>query len=155
MRKHSRVAEWMSKPPIVVAPTISLAQAQQIMQQHNIRRLPVVQDNQLVGIITWGDLREAQPSNATILSMYEWRALLDRVTIAGCMTRNPVTTTPDALVIDAARDMYLRKISGLPVVDGERVVGMITESDLFRLLIEEEIQVEEGTRAQKTRMASL
>lgn len=146
MRKHAQVAEWMSKPPVVVEPTISLAQAQHIMQQHNIRRLPVVQKGRLVGIVTWGDLREAQPSNATTLSMYEWRALLDRVTIAGCMSRNPVTIAPDALIIDAAREMVGHKISGLPVVDDGRVVGMITESDLFRLLIEEEIKIEEEGR---------
>ncbi len=143
MRKHSCVAEWMSKPAIVVEPTITLAQAQQMMLQHNVRRLPVVQKGQLVGIITWSDLREAQPSNATMLSMYEWRALLDRVTIAGCMTRNPVTISPTMSLLDAAREMLTHRISGLPVVDHGRVVGMITESDLFRILMGEEIAEEE------------
>src|SRR5262249_42119795 len=77
------------------------------------------------------------PSAATTLSVYEWRALLEQATIAECMTPNPIAITPDAPVLYAARQMLLHKISGLPVVVEGRVVGVITESDLFRLLIAE------------------
>ncbi|HEX9438928.1 MAG TPA: CBS domain-containing protein, partial [Roseiflexaceae bacterium] len=86
-----RVADWMSTPPIVAAPTMTLAAAQHLMEQRHVRRLPVVQDGRLVGIATWGDLRAAWPSAATTLSVYEWRALLEQATIAECMTRDPIT----------------------------------------------------------------
>lgn len=130
-----RVAEWMSAPPIVIAPTTSLAAAQKLMDQRQVRRLPVVQHGRLVGIATLGDLREAQPSGATTLSVYEMNTLLDTVTVAECMTRAPITVGPHTSVLDAAQLMLKRKISGLPVVEGEHVVGMITESYVFRLVI--------------------
>jgi CBS domain-containing protein len=132
-----RVADWMSAPPIVVAPTLTLAEAQRLMEQRRVRRLPVVDNGRLVGIVTSGDLRAAGPSAATTLSVYEWRALLEQATVAECMTRDPIVIAPDAPVLYAARQMLLHKISGLPVVEEGRVVGIITESDLFRLLIAE------------------
>jgi CBS domain-containing protein len=137
-----RVAEWMSTPPILVQPTTRLADAQRIMEHRKVRRLPVVQQDQLVGIVTWGDVRAAQPSTATTLSVHEWRALLETVTVAECMTRDVLTIAPDANAIEAAQCMLDHKISGVPVVVGARVVGMITESDLFRLLIADATGVE-------------
>jgi CBS domain-containing protein len=133
--KDQRVADWMSTPVIVIAPTATLAEAQRLMEQRRIRRLPIVENGKLAGIITRGDLRSAQPVDTT-LSYYEWRALLDRVTVAECMTRYVITITPNASTLDAARLMLKHKIGGLPVVDDEgRVIGIITESDLFRLQI--------------------
>lgn len=132
-----RIAEWMSTPPLVVPPTLALAAAQHLMEERHVRRLPVVEDGRLVGIVTWGDLRSAWPSAATTLSVYEWRALLEQATIAECMTRDPITVGPDTNVLDAAQTMLRCKIGGLPVVADGRVVGMITESDLLRLLIAE------------------
>jgi CBS domain-containing protein len=129
------VADWMSTPPIMVAPTLSLSAAQRLMEQREVRRLPVVRDDRIVGIVTWGDLRAAQPSAATTLSVYEWRALLDQVPVDQCMTRDPVTITPGAPILEAAQLMLAHRIGGLPVLADGRVVGVITESDLFRLLI--------------------
>ena len=134
---QQNVAEWMSTPPVVIAPSMSLEAAQRLMQQRHVRRLPIVANGQLIGIITWGDLRAAQPSAATTLSIYEWRALLDKVTVAACMTRDPLTIAPDAPVLEAAQLILKHKVSGLPVVADGRVVGVITESDLFRLLLSE------------------
>jgi CBS domain-containing protein len=145
-----RVAEWMSRPPIVVAPTLSLAAARRLMEQRRVRRLPVVEDDRLVGIVTWGDLRAAQPSAATTLSVYEWRALLDQVPVAQCMTHDPITIAQDAPVLEAAQHMLAHRIGGLPVVEDGRVVGVITESDLFRLLIADATGVE---HTNATRMA--
>jgi CBS domain-containing protein len=135
MMRQQNVAEWMSTPPVIIAPSMSLEAAQRLMQQQHVRRLPVVADGQLIGIITRGDLRAAQPSAATTLSIYEWRALLDKVTVAACMTRDPLTVVPDASVLEAAQLILDHKVSGLPVVADGRVVGVITESDLFRLLL--------------------
>jgi len=131
----SSVVDWMSTPPILVRPTTPLAEAERIMQHWHVRRLPVVEHGRLIGIVSWGDLRAAQPSAATTLSVYESRALLEQATVAACMTRDPITIAPDAAVLAAAQLMRDHKIGGLPVVVDGRVVGIITESDLFRLLI--------------------
>jgi CBS domain-containing protein len=96
----------------------------------------------LVGIVTWGDLRAAQPSTATMLSIYEWRALLKRATVAEYMTRDPISIAPNATALEAARLMLEHKIGGLPVVVDGRVVGVITEIDLLRLLISDEARRE-------------
>jgi CBS domain-containing protein len=144
--RQQNVAEWMSSPPLIITPSMSLVAAQRLMQQQHVRRLPVVADGQLIGIITWGDLRAAQPSAATTLSVYEWRALLDKVTVAACMTRDPLTIAPDASVLEAAQLILDHKVSGLPVVSDGRVVGVITESDLFRLLLAESSDAERTGR---------
>ena len=135
--RQQHVAEWMSTPPLIVTPSTSLIAAQRLMQRQHVRRLPVVADGRLIGIITWGDLRAAQPSAATTLSVYEARALLDKVTVAACMTHDPLTVAPDAPVLEAAQLILDHKVSGLPVVANGGVVGVITESDLFRLLLSE------------------
>ena len=134
MREY-RVADWMSTPPVVIAPTCSLAEAQQLMEQRHVRWLPVVEQERLIGMLSRGDLRAAQPSAATTLSVFERRALLDHLTVATCMTRDPVTIAPDAMVLEAAQQLLEHKIGGLPVVEDGRIVGVITESDLFRLLL--------------------
>jgi CBS domain-containing protein len=144
MMRQQHVAEWMSSPPVVVAPSMSLEAAQRLMQQQHVRRLPVVANGHLLGIITWGDLRAAQPSAATTLSIYEWRALLEKVTVAACMTRDPLTIAPEASVLEAAQLILDHKVSGLPVVADGGVVGVITESDLFRLLLSENGPAERG-----------
>jgi CBS domain-containing protein len=141
-----RVTDWMSTPPILVRPATTLADAQRIMEQRNVRRLPVVEDGQLLGIVTWGDLVAEGLSAATTLSAQEWRALLDCATVAERMTRDPVVIAPDATVLDAAQRMLDHKIGGLPVVDRGRVVGVITESELFRLLIADATGAEDGAR---------
>lgn len=130
-----RVADWMSTPAVSIPPTATLVEAQQLMEERGVRRLPVVQDGRLVGIVSRGDLRAAQPSEATTLSAYEWRALMSPISIADCMQRRLITVGPDEPVLRAAQQMLTYKVSGLPVVDGDRLVGVITESDLFRLLI--------------------
>lgn len=133
--QSSRVEDWMSTPALTVEPTATLSAAQRLMTGHGVRRLPVVDDGRLVGIVSQGDLREAQPSMATTLSVFEWRALLDKVPVSECMTADPICVRPDEPVQHAAQLMLTARVSGLPVVAGDSVVGVITESDLFRLLI--------------------
>jgi CBS domain-containing protein len=130
-----RIAEWMSSPPIVIPPTTPLAAAQHVMERCHVRRLPVLQGARLIGIVTWGDLRAAWPSAATTLSVYEWRQLLEQATVAECMSRDPITIAPNATVLEAAQIMLAHKIGGLPVVTDGELVGVISESDLMRLLI--------------------
>lgn len=136
MRK-TLVRDWMTANPITIEPTTTLTDAYMLMKQKKIRRLPVVDaGGKLVGIVTLGDVREAHPSDATTLSIYEINYLLAKLPVTQIMTANPFTTTPDATVYDAARLMLEHKIGGLPVIEGGRVVGIITESDIFRLMVQ-------------------
>ncbi len=136
VRRHL-VKDWMTPDPVTIAPSTTLPEANRLMKECNIRRLPVVENGRLVGIVTLGDIREASPSAATALSIYELNYLLSRLTVGQIMTRDPIIITPDTSIEAAARLMLEHKIGGLPVVDGTRVVGIITESDIFRLLVTE------------------
>ncbi len=133
--KTELVRDWMTPEPVCAHPQMTLPEAHKLMKDRRIRRLPVVDRDKLVGIVTRGDIRGAQPSEATSLSIYELNYLLGRLTLAQIMTRNPVTITPEATIGGAARLMLRHKIAGLPVVEGGRVVGILTESDIFRLLV--------------------
>jgi CBS domain-containing protein len=97
----------------------------------------VVDGGKVVGIVTLGDLREARPSPATSLSIYELNYLLSKLTVGEVMTHTPYTVTLDTPIQVAARIMLDRKVGGLPVVDAQwRPLGIITESDVFRMLTE-------------------
>ena len=128
------VRSYMSQPPILVAPDTSISDALKTMRDRQIRRLPVVDGvGHLIGIVSDRDLLHAEPSPATSLSVWEITYLLARLTVQEVMTREVVTVHPDTPVEDAAQLMCERKIGGLPVVDGDRVVGVITETDVFRI----------------------
>jgi len=135
--KKDLVQEWMSTDVITISPDTSLPEAHQIMTTEEIRRLPVVdKDGNLVGIVTIGDIRSANPSSATSLSVWEMNYLLSNLKIEKIMTRNPQTIRADATIGEAARTMLEHRVSGLPVMgDGQRVVGIITESDIFSMVV--------------------
>jgi acetoin utilization protein AcuB len=137
--KNILVKDWMTKKVITVAPETSLPDAHRLMKINHIRRLPVVdKKGKILGIVTLGDIREASPSDATTLSVWELHYLLSKLTVGKIMTPNPITVKPDSTIRDAAKLMLENKIGGLPVVDEDnKVVGIITESDIFRLLVEE------------------
>jgi len=131
------VGRRMTKNPITVHPDLSVPDAQALMRREKIHRLPVLDKaNKLVGIVSASDLIHATPSQATALDMYELNYLISKLKIEKVMTRKVVTTTEDMPVEEAARIMVDENISGLPVMRGEVLVGVITESDLFRLFIE-------------------
>ncbi len=129
------VKDWMTPNPITAIPETTLPDALMVMKKYNIRRLPVMDGDRLIGIVTRGDLRGAQPSDATSLSIFELHYLVGRITLQQIMTSNPITIPLTATVQDAARLMLQRKVSGLPVMDGNRLVGIITESDIFRMVV--------------------
>lgn len=136
MLEKITVGEWMSTPVVSISPSLPISNAHQIMKRNNIRRLPVVEDEQVVGIITIGDVREASPSDATTLSIWELNYLWAQLTVEKVMTRKVVTVTPDTAIVDAAEMMLEHKVSGLPVVNAQgKLVGILTESDIFRMLI--------------------
>jgi CBS domain-containing protein len=128
----------MTKDVITIAPETSLKEAHDIMNQKHIRRLPVVAHSKAVGIVTLGDIRGAEPSKASSLSVWEMNDLLAKLKVSEIMTRNPATIQQSASIGDAAKIMLEKKFSSLPVVDeAERLVGIITESDIFRLVVTE------------------
>ena len=129
------VRDWMTADPITALPKMNLPEALQLMAQHSIRRLPIVDKGELVGMVTRGDLRGAQPSQATSLSVFELHYLVGRITLEQIMTRHLLTVTDTMSIQDAARLMLQRKIAGLPVLKDGRLVGIITESDIFRLVV--------------------
>ena len=129
------VRNWMTPNPITITPQTTLPEAKRLMDEHYVRRLPVIHKGKLVGIVTRGDIREAQASTATTLSVYELNYLLDRTPAKEFMAHDPITISPDAPIGEAARRMMQHKIGGLPVVEYGELVGIITETDFCRLLI--------------------
>lgn len=136
MLENVKIREWMNTPVVTVSPTTPISSAHQIMKRNGIRRLPVVENDQLVGIVTIGDIREASPSDATTLSIWELNYLWAQLTVEKVMTRQVITVKPDDALVSAAELMLEHKVSGLPVVNDEKkLVGILTESDVFRMLI--------------------
>lgn len=135
--KSLTVRDWMTPNPITVTPSTTVPEANTLMKQGRIRRLPVVDNGKLVGIVTLGDLREASPSDATSLSIYELNYLVAQLTVEKIMTKDPVTIDPNASIKKAAKLLLEHKIGSLPVMDGGMLVGIITESDIFRVLVRE------------------
>jgi len=124
---------------VTVPPDLPIMEARDVMKQHMVRRLPVVKDEKLVGIVTQGDIQEAGPSGATSLSIWELNYLLARITVEEIMTPvdELVTVSPDEPIEQAAYLMRKNKVGGLPVVeDTDKLVGIITESDIFDIFIE-------------------
>jgi len=129
------VKDWMTRDVITASTNLGLLDADALMRQHNIRRLPVLENGRLVGIVTHGDIREAKPSAATSLSTWEMNYLLANLTLDKVMTKAPQFISPEATIGEAADIMLTFKISGLPVVDtAGNLVGIITESDIFRMV---------------------
>jgi len=135
MFENIMVKDWMVAPVITVEASSPISAAHHLMKNNGIRRLPVINNNKLVGIVTIGDVREASPSDATTLSIWELNYLWAQLTAEKIMTRNVITVTSNTPILDAAEIMLEQKVSGLPVVDEGKLVGMLTESDVFRMLI--------------------
>ncbi len=115
-----RVGQIMRKKPVTITPEKRVGQALKLMQQHNIRHLPVVKDGRIVGWITSRDLREVLLAS-----------MLEKITVGDVMVQAPIQVTPETSVEEAARLVHEHKIGGMPVVEGDRLVGVITMQDLI------------------------
>ncbi len=135
--KQDLVKDWMSTNLITIRPYTSLSEAHRLMTDYKIRRLPVLDNNkELAGIVTRGDIRGAEPSGATSLSIWELNYIIARLRIQDIMTESPMTIEESATIEEAAKIMLDQKISGLPVTNSDgALVGIITESDIFRLVV--------------------
>jgi len=131
------VRDQMTATPITARPETTVPDALRLMRERRIRRLPIVdRRGRLAGIVTDRDLLYASPSPATSLSIWELNYLLGRLTVDKVMTREVVTVADDAPIEEAARMMADHKIGGLPVVKDGALVGVITETDVFRAFLE-------------------
>ncbi|HXV99313.1 MAG TPA: CBS domain-containing protein [Anaerolineae bacterium] len=134
--KEELVKDWMTREVITISPKTTLPEAHHLMITKQIRRLPVLKNKRLVGIITRGDIRGAEASGATSLNIWELNYILAKLDVRKIMTPQPIIISPEATLAEAAQVMLKHKISGLPVVDKQgNLVGIITESDIFRLVV--------------------
>jgi len=141
-----RIKDVMTKNPITADSETLVLDAQKIMKEHNIRRLPIVDKGKLVGIITKHDLLEASPSPATSLSVYELNYLLSKMKVKDIMKKNPMTLTPDTPFEEALRIGQEKKIGSFPIMDNGKLVGITTESDIIRFVTQVLGIREEGSR---------
>ncbi len=141
------VRERMSTPVVTVPPETPVNEALSLMRQRGFERLPVVDRGRLVGIVTEKHLLLASPSPATSLSMWEISYLLSKLTVDKVMSQEVVTVGDDTPIEEAARVMADRGIGGVPVMHGDSLVGIITETDLFKLFLEFMGARERGIRA--------
>lgn len=130
------VRNKMKANPFTISPDQTIPEAHEIMAQHGVRRLPVMKNGKLVGIVSREDIQSASPSKATSLSVGEITYLLAKTKIKQIMSKNIVTISPDALLEEAATLMRDQKVGFLPVVEDGKLVGIITESDIFDAFIE-------------------
>lgn len=131
------VSERMSHPVITIHSDMPVQDALKLMHTEHIRRLPVVdQKGGLIGIVTENDLQNASPSEATTLSVWEISYLLSKITVERVMLRKVITVEEDCPIEEAARVMADNKISSMPVMRDSELVGIITETDLFKVFLE-------------------
>jgi len=140
------VGDRMSKPVITVPPEMPIIEALNMMKKDHIRRAPVVHNGKLIGIVSDKDLLNASPSQATSLSVWELNYLLSKITVKDVMTKKVLTIQETTPIEEAARVLADNKIGGMPVMRGDKVVGMITETDLFKMFLELMGAREKGVR---------
>ncbi len=130
------IRDYMASDPVIVGPNDSVGDALEILKDHSIRRLPVVSKGKLIGLVTKTDLIKASPSPVTSLSIHEINYLYPKIKIKDIMTKDVVTIGPDEAIEEAAVLMREKKLGTLIVVDKNNLVGIITESDLFKAFID-------------------
>ncbi len=131
------VGDRMTRNPITCSPDTPVDDALNLMRQEKVRRLPVIDKNhKILGIVSEKDLLYVSPSPATTLSVFEMHYLLSKVKVSTVMTKEVITVTVSTPLEEAARIMADNKIGGLPVLDGDKLVGIITETDIFKVFLE-------------------
>ncbi len=129
------VAKIMTTEVVAIEPQNSIATAIRLMRQGQLRRLPVVDNGVLVGIVTSGDLRRITGLASILKDPSQDNFLWHHIPVANVMSRNPISLSPDTPISEAARLLVAHKIGGLPIVDDGRLVGIITTSDLLETLM--------------------
>lgn len=130
------VADWMTKKVITIDPDDSISDALALMKENCIKHLPVLKGGKLKGIISDRDIKEFSPSKATSLDVYEIHYLLAKAKVRDSMKTRVITTSPDTPVEEAAMVLMDRAIGCLPVIEGEKLVGIISDRDIYHALVD-------------------
>jgi acetoin utilization protein AcuB len=127
----------MSRNPVTINTDAPITEALKVMRMHSVRRLPVLDNSgRMVGIVSEKDLLYASPSSASSLSIYEMHYMISQLKVTEVMTTDVTTISPDTPLEEAARIMADNKIGGLPVLQDGHLVGIITETDIFKVFLE-------------------
>ncbi|MFZ2186831.1 MAG: CBS domain-containing protein [Streptococcus parauberis] len=129
------VKDYMTKNVVTITPDTRVAKAADLLREEDLRRLPVVENGHLVGLVTAGTMADATPSKATTLSIYEMNYLLNKTKIKDIMIKKVITVEPNASLEDAIYLMLTHKVGVLPVLDGEELVGIITDRDVYKAFL--------------------
>lgn len=140
------VKDFMTRKVVYVSPDTTVAHTADMMREQGLRRLPVIENDRLVGVVTERTMAEASPSKATSLSIYEMNYLLNKTKIRDIMVRDVITVSPYASLEDAVYAMMKNQVGILPVVEAGQVFGVITEKDVFKAFLEVSGYGEEGVR---------
>ncbi|MDF3000923.1 MAG: histidine kinase [Bacillota bacterium] len=130
------VKNRMTTNPYTIAFDAPITEVIELMREKNLKRVPVVHGDRVVGMLTHGDLQKVSPTKATTLSIYELNYLLAKTKVRDAMSKDVIAISPDALLEEAAVLMRDNKISTLAVVEKSKLVGIITESDIFDAFID-------------------
>jgi acetoin utilization protein AcuB len=137
---------WMKRDVVSISPETSLAEARELFARHRIRRLPVVRDETLLGIVSPGDIEKVMPSILDSESSQEVEYLSATTPISAVMTASPITVSPEAALLEAVEKMRRNKIDGLPVVEDGRLVGIISITNVLDAFLEIMTTEGAGTR---------
>ncbi|AUT05470.1 MULTISPECIES: CBS domain-containing protein [Streptococcus] len=129
------VKDYMTKNVVTITPDTRVAKAADLLREEDLRRLPVVENGHLVGLVTAETMADATPSKATSLSIYEMNYLLNKTKIKDIMIKKVITVEPNASLEDAIYLMLTHKVGVLPVLDGEELVGIITDRDVYKAFL--------------------
>ena len=140
------VKDFMTRKVVYISPDTTVAHAADMMREQNLHRLPVIENDQLVGLVTEGTIAEASPSKATSLSIYEMNYLLNKTKVGDVMIRDVITVSQFASLEDATYLMLKHKVGILPVLDNEQLFGVITDRDIFKAFLIIAGYGEEGLR---------
>ncbi|HEY6547701.1 MAG TPA: CBS domain-containing protein [Vicinamibacteria bacterium] len=132
--KNLKVKDVMTPDPVTLPPEESLMEALQMMRLRGIRRIPIMVGDKLVGLLTEGDLKRAEPSTLSDTQEH-FAQVMEGTQVARIMIENLLTTTPDTPLVDAARMLWANKYGALPVLENERLVGILTDNDLLGTLV--------------------
>jgi acetoin utilization protein AcuB len=136
-----RVRDCMSVDPATVAPSDPLQSVISLLRRRDIRSVPVVENGRLIGIVTDRDVRHVAPAYPLFRDEDEIRRYTEKLTVTGAMTADPITIAPNVALVEAAKLLGTYRITSLPVVDGGRLIGILTVTDVLRVFVEQNEEI--------------
>jgi len=136
-----RVRDCMSPDPATVGPKDSLQAVIHLLRRRDIRSVPVIDNGRLIGIVTDRDVRQVAPAYPLFRDEDEIRRYTENLTVTAAMTADPMSIAPDASLVQAAKILETYRISSLPVVDGQTLVGILTVTDLLKVFIDQNEEI--------------